>query len=235
MPRFSFLLRLLLFLIIPCIVIACGQHSRDGRVDRETNIRVINAIPDVPALDFYLDNKLYLSEVRYLENSGYSKEDTGGLGFQANISGTGTRLVDTSVGFSDNRDSTLLVFGRANDPSFLALRDDNDPASSDVGKIRIINAAFDYRRVDIYIVEGNQSIANLAPANDGIAYRDVSRYALLTDGTYSIIATTRGSKTPIATLSNVNIKGEGVYSLIIADGLPLSPSTHPKLVFLTDR
>ena len=211
----------------------CGQNSRGSNHDALSNVRIVNAVSDVDTLDFYLDNKLYFGNVGYLENSGYSTEDTNSHTFQVSITGTGTRLVSTSVSFADSRDQTLLVCGTASKPSFVNISDNNTPASSDVGKVRFIDTSLNTSKVDVYITKVGDSISALAPALKNVTFRQVSQYILLNQDTYTIAITTTGTKSVIASIPSTAISGNGVYSVLIADNG--GNAAGIKLVFLVDH
>ena len=134
---------LLIIITISLALLACGKNnSSNGANDLLTNVRIINAISDTPTLDFFLDNKLYQEKVGYLENTDYSEQSNQSQKFQVTISGTGTRLVDTTVSFSDSKDATLLIAGRKSDSSFIRISDDNSSASDKIAKIRFIHASY---------------------------------------------------------------------------------------------
>ena len=226
----------LLFLISLTLVcsIGCGRNNRfNGKRDRLGNVRIINAVSNVLALDFYLDSKLYLEDVGFLESNGYAEEKVGSHAFQVNIKGSGTFLIDTTAVLSDSSDTTLLVFGTVEKPVFRNLNDDNDPTSEEIARIRVLQTASSEKNLDVYILNSTQSIESTKPALDGLSYRTVSRYVPLLEDTYSLIVTERGSKNVIAEVSPTKLKGYSVYTLLISDSPGAVQPAHVTL--LTDR
>jgi hypothetical protein len=233
MKKYSRLSLLVITLLLATAFLSCGRNSANGNRDRETNIRFLNAVSDVESLDFFLDFKLYLPDVSYLESSPYDTYQTGGQKLQVNINGTGTRLVDTTIGLSDRRDTTIIVAGRKNNATLITARDDNDPASANIAKIRFINLAFAYNKLDLYIVNTGGSISTLAPTYANINYKRVGNYLVLDQGNYSVILTEVGSKTPIAQIPNTYFDGAAVYSVLAVDA---KGGNRPAgLLLLTDK
>jgi hypothetical protein len=233
MRRYSRLSLLIILTLLATTFLSCGRNNANGNRDRETNIRFLNAVSDVESLDFFLDFKLYLPDVGYLENSQYDTFQTGAQKLQVNINGTGTRLVDTTIGLSDRRDTTIIVAGRRNNATLITARDDNDPASSSIAKIRFINLAFAYNKLDLYIVNAGGSIDTLAPTYSNINYKSVGNYLVLDKGNYSVILTVAGSKTPIAQIPNTYFDGAAVYSLLAVDAK--GGNGPAGLLLLTDK
>jgi hypothetical protein len=233
MKKNLYLCFLLSLISLTIISSGCGRNNRNGNNDQETNIRFLNAVSNASSLDFFLDNKLYLQDVGYLENTSYSKESTQSQKLQVTISGTATRLVDTTLGFGDQRDSSIIISGTKNDSSLIVTRDDNSPASDNIAKIRFINLAYSYDKVDIYIVGKGQSIATLDPSFEKISYKRVSTYIVLDEGSYTVILTEAGSKAVVAQSTSSAFNGASVTTIIAADTKGgIKPA---KLLLLTDK
>ena len=218
--------------LILLLVSGCGSDANTGRNDRNTNFRFINSVSDVNSVDLYLDNKEYQTNVGFLESTGYSEESSGGHNLQVLISGTATRLVDTDTSFSDVRDQTLLVFGKKTTPSFLILRDDNEPSSDQTAKIRVIHASSNNRRVDAYVLSAGTSINSEQPSIDGFNFRQVSTYIALPKGQYDLTVTPENSKTIAAQSLNVTLDGESVYTILVSDSA--GGGQPPRIVVFKD-
>lgn len=224
MKKHTLLLSALLLSVTGC---SNGEH------DQTTNLRVINAVPDVASVDFSLDFKSFFDGVGYLESSGYTDIDDGQHILQATVTDGFTPLAESTTTFSDSIDYTLLVFGLSTNPSSLLLRDDNDPAGSEAAKIRLINVAQASRNVDVYVLKPNIDLLTAAPTEETLTYRQRTSYVASSSGQYVVTITPKNSKDILAQSPVTDFRGEGVYTILITDAP--GGTTPPGIVILTDR
>jgi hypothetical protein len=76
-------------------------------------LRFVNASPDSPALDVYL-NSLLLSNKAYKSVSGYARADSGAVTVKVNIAGTSTTLLNKTITLNARSVYTLYAYGLVN-------------------------------------------------------------------------------------------------------------------------
>lgn len=216
--------------VLSIVLIGCSAGSQS---DKKTNFRVINAVPDVASLDFFIDFKPYLNDIGYLESSGYSDIESDSHKITASVSGSFTPLVDTTATFSDKLDYSLFVFGPSTKSAYLLTQDDNDPPSEDTARVRVLNAASVNRSIDVYILGATENLLDSAPATKSLSYRTMSKYLLSSQGTYTIVVTDKGTKDVLGSLPAAEISGDSVYTVLVSDSAV--DGSKPKIVLLKDR
>jgi hypothetical protein len=87
--------------------------NNETAVAGKPKLRFINASPNSPALDVYL-NSLLLSNKAYKSVSGYARADSGTVTVKVNISGTSTTILNKTIALSSNSVYTLYAYGLVN-------------------------------------------------------------------------------------------------------------------------
>jgi hypothetical protein len=195
----------------------CGNNDNDlPERDGRTYLRLFNGVSDADGVDLILDGERLYNRLPYLSDTGYFRTDSEDRELTVVVTGTFTPLFSSTTTLNDNSDQTLLVFGTSDDPRGIIVNDDNEQPGGDVSKLRIIDLAQAVRSIDVYIVAVGRSIDNVAPTVSSLSSGAISPYIVSDDGTYDVIVTPRGEKSPLASKRHV-FAGDAVSSIVVAD------------------
>jgi len=213
----------LLFLCLLVVLPGCGGSGED---DDKTNLRFVNAVTGVDAVDLVVDLEIFFEDVKFLESSGYFSFDTEPHIFQITPSNSLTPIDETKTSLSEDVDFTYLAYGNSIDAEAMLLKDDNSSPGGDTFKIRSINVVPALRSLDVYIVADPDEISSVAPTEDGLSYKSASDYRVGSAGTYYVVVVD-GRTGRVVQTSDANVfEGGSVYTMIMAgDPLENEPLT----------
>ena len=202
-----------------------------------SQVRVVNAIPNAPSnVDVVINGSTLFKNAGFPSvspSSGYQSLSVGTEAIELLQTGTTNVVINSSVSLASGQ-STVLVAGLygatsgTNEPSLQAVSDNNSaPQTGDV-EFRIVDASPSApSSVDVYIVAPGTNIAPLSPNISALAYPHASSYQTLPTGTYSVVATTSGSKVPFVNQQYSLVAGQ-IRTLVIVDVSGSgSPSSTP--------
>jgi len=187
---------------------SCGSSN-------QAQIRVVHAIPDGPALDIDVNTTKVITNIAFggvqPTPPAYTKVASGNVTVQAFDTGTTTNPIFGTNGVTANLSGssqyTIVLAGFLNGlgnnaPAVLQKTDNNTAPTSGNVEFRIIHAApSSPGAVDVYIVPPGTDITQVNPPTiQGLVFQQASSpYTSVAAGTYSVIVTISGSKTPFIT------------------------------------
>jgi hypothetical protein len=201
---------------------ACGGDGDD--VGTELGIsnpqaRFINAVPAGPNLDYYLNTKIDASGVAYKGVTRYHDIGTGTQTASYDVSGTTATIASQSFGAANGHHYTTIALPSTS--SLISVIDDPYAKGllSDKARVRGFDASPNAQNVDLYVVPPGTDIGTQSPTLAGAAYQNASPASgqdsvYLNGGTYQVIVTAAGSKTPILTTAPVNLANNADWLLL---------------------
>lgn len=199
--------------LLPLVAALTALGIFTGCGTDHAKVRVVHASPDAPNIDVAVDGKTVVTNLAFGEvspASDYLTISSENRRVEVRPTGTTTDIINSTAGFSGNKEYTLIAAGFAalpagGDPAFdigaVLLTDDNSAPSSGNVKIRVVNAApldgTAANGVDVYIVAPATDIATLTPNISNLAYGQASGYQSVPEASNQIIFTDAGNKTPI--------------------------------------
>ena len=200
-------------------LVGCGSSSSDGTDTGTAKVRFVNLAPDASAVDVYIDGELEREAIPYGINDGYHSLDADVHAVRVTIRNTFTNLVDGDFSFDEGQDYTIFVTGRVDNTFGTVFLDDNDRASDDRVKLRIVHGVSESQDIDVYITSPNADIANSTPSLTNLGYRDGSVYLENVAGVYRIRATLSGSQTVVADSGAVSFDSGQVATAMVVESL----------------
>jgi len=220
-----------LALSLSLLLVAC---SSGGEGDGGTQLRIINAAPDAPAIDAFLEEDLFIEGRGYLTDSEYESIRSGSRILRVSISNSFTNLVNGSTFLDFDQDYTLIVMGRINDSVGVLVSDDNSSPNNDRAKIRIFNAiSADTADVDVYITSPGASLIGRLPNVEDLNPEEISAYLESVSGTYQIRVTPRDALDIVVDSGPVVLREGQVRTFVVADNL--GGGAPYRLLALRDR
>jgi Domain of unknown function (DUF4397) len=201
------------------VLSACGGGNSVGQELGITkpSVRYIHAIPSGPNVDFFNNGVIAQSNVAYSSVSAYNTFSSGATTFSYNATGTSAALATAPAFNAANGHlyTTLAIVGTSALPAIAVIDDPFDKGLlNNQARIRAFNGSYNANAlgpIDVYIVPvNNTSIASATPQMANVAY-DAAVPAsgqdsvYLDGGSYVIVITHAGSKTPIFTSAGVSL------------------------------
>jgi hypothetical protein len=208
-----------------------------------TQVRVIDASPDAPALDIYQNSpsqpaQAGLYNIGFGTVTSYIPLAPGAYTHAAFTAGTQQQLAQVRGAFSTGTQYTVLTGNIAANLQMSILRDQSTPAPAGQVALRFLGQATRAGTVDLYLVAPGASLASAAPIAASIGFGSNTGYLNAPSGTYSIVALPSGSHNlaaPAYTGSQVSYPGGAARTIILIDDLPPAqqPASAPSLQLIT--
>lgn len=173
--------------------------------------RFINAVPLGPNLDYYLNGKISTPNVVYKGVTRYADLDTGNQTASYTLAGNTTTVASQAFSTANGHHYTTIALPSTS--SAISVIDDpyDKGLLSDKARVRGFNASPNAQNLDIYVVNaGSTNIGASNPTLSNVAYQNAvpattQDSIYLSGGSYQVIVTTTGSKTPILTTPPVTL------------------------------
>ncbi|MBP0594248.1 DUF4397 domain-containing protein [Paraburkholderia sp. LEh10] len=190
------------------LMTACGGSSND--VGKEVGlqnplIHFVHAIPSGPTVDFLVNGAALQKSISYKNVTNFANINTGQTLVAYAPAGTTTALASgTFPDVAKGHEYTVIAVPGATAPDIGLIDDPFDKGLlSNSARVRAFNASANANNLDLYLVPAsNTNITTISPTMAGVSFRNAVPASGLdsiyvSGGTYVLIATTPGSKTPI--------------------------------------
>ena len=186
---------------------ACSKSSSDS----SSNARIIFANGSVGATSTTLSvNNTTLSNassVAYLGFTGYGAAPAGAATITASLTGVGA-LGTISTSLTANASYSVFDCGTVLADTLVLIADNLPSASNSYAYVRLVNTSSDTTATAITASAGNTTVGS------NIAYAAASGFTQVTPGSYTLTAFNVNKPANIATLSNTQLSGGKIYTLM---------------------
>jgi len=212
-PTVARLLALALAAAVLASMVVAGVGVAAAQEDEsETDLRVVHAVPDAPAVDVYVDGELVFENVSFGNESDYETVPTG----TQNVTVTPANDSETVV-FEEELDienqTTVALGGELDedgeDVRALARDDDAEPADNE-SAVRLAHLAPDAPAVDVTVNETGDVLF------DDVEFGNATAYETVPEGEYTLEirnATEDDDGEVVATV-NVTVEGGEAYTAV---------------------
>lgn len=202
-----------LALVAATALFACD----DDPVSPETSgrIRVLHAVADMATMDVLLNSTTYKNDLAFKSGDGYKEVATGANTVRLRVPDATTDLHTANVTVADGAHYTVLALGTQAAPQSVVLTDNNAAPAAGKVKLRFVHGAAALGAVDVYVLDDAEDLEEATPVKANLAAKASSDYIVRDAGTYVVIFTTAGAKTPVLTINSVQVAA-GKISTIVA-------------------
>jgi hypothetical protein len=186
-------------------------------------VSFVQATPDLPPVDFYLDNSIVnTTPLSFTNGFNYINAYTNTKAAYVYNHSTSAKLLTDSLHLKANTAYTLFLTNTAANPQFVLLTDTiSKPAANSAG-IRFINLSPDAPAVDFAITSGTVISSNQA-------FKSFTTFNPLPGNeSYTFVVKQAGTNTILATLPAVNINTGTTYTFWLG-GLAAGTTSADKL------
>ena len=192
-------------------------------VNTPSNVRVVHASPDAPAVDVIVNDDFeapFLANVPFPVASDFVPVEPGEYNVKVTAAGNaGAIVIDADVELPAGAETTVVAVGLLADIAPLLLADDRRGIATE-SRVRIVHGAPSAGEVDIYVTAVGAGIEGADPAIPGFDFLDDTGYLSLAPGSYDVTVTLAGTETVAIGPVSIDITAGGVYSTIARDPLP---------------
>jgi len=199
-------------LLLACSSLFTACNKDEAKVYAQLNI--VNASPDAPNLDFWIDDVKFNSSVLYFgAHEGYLPVVSGTkilkINTMVNVFNT---VIDSTVGkasmtLSDNKNHTLFVVDSFYKKSTLLVQDNFGTPNDGHAYFRFIQLAPNAPHVDVAIAGTNTLVYS------DLAFKDVTAFKDMYAGVYNLDVRSAGTNTVLYTLPAVVFNSGKVYTV----------------------
>jgi len=197
-----------------------------------SQVRVITASPDAPALDIYQGDSAMTFNLGSGTITSYISVAPGAYTINAETAGSRQVLSTAKATFAPSVQYTVLIGNAATNLQQLTLTDQSQPAPAGQVSLRFIHQATRTCAVDIYLVPAGQKLSITTPVVTGVAFGANTGYLNIPAGTYSFIMLPAGSVPNSSTVAaytgaQVTYSAGAARTIILIDQqVPTAPGLH---------
>jgi hypothetical protein len=185
-------------------------------------VSVFDASTNLPALDVYFNNnKVNWNPVTYGNGLSYVQAYSGLRTFNFYTYGEGGLLFTDTATLKVNNAYSLFLTGTTAKTDLVILNDNiNQPATNSAG-IRFVNLSPDAPAADLVLDSVRAT---------GIAYKGASQFVSIPGGKfYNLQVKQTGTNTVLATLNNVSLNANNVYTIMLTGLVSGTTSNNSEL------
>jgi hypothetical protein len=223
-------------LILPaCIVCmallfsSCLKNSVSNYAPPVSLVSFFQASPDETSLDIYFNsNKVNLSPIAYGTGLDYFRAYSGVRTINFYTSGVMNQVFSDTATLKPNLVYSLFLTNKPNQPELVLLNDTINQPQPNTASVRFVNLSPDAPNADL-VLNNVVTVTNKA-------YKGFSSFLPVTGNTaYNIQVKQAGTSTVLATLSNVTLNTNRVYTIIFS-GLVSGTTTadQPVIYYVTN-
>ncbi len=177
------------------LLAACGGGDDNDRT--KAKLRLVNASSAYAEIDLFVEDTLRQGSVGYGNTASYVEVDPGEADSKITRSGSTTALLSFTPGIERNKHYTVLAYGAEGALRQMLVDDNVGEPDSGRALLRVVNAAPDAGKLDIYLTAADEPLASAVPVQAGAEY-GVANGLLTVDSTsWRLRVTAAGSKTDL--------------------------------------
>jgi hypothetical protein len=195
---------------------SCGEVLELEGSSSDACVRLVNAAPDAPAVDVYLNEAQIGQNLEFGTATEYVMVPSGaGRGVRVTATGTPVEeaIIDTALDFEAGQAYEILVTGGGDDLEATITGTDLRPLAEGQARLRIIHASPDADAFDIGVAGSEENLF------EGINFRDATDYIVLDAGEYQLEVRPGGEDMTVALQTDATLE-EGVTYDLVALGRP---------------
>ncbi|MDB5017437.1 MAG: hypothetical protein JWQ84_2269 [Mucilaginibacter sp.] len=187
---------------------SCLKENKSTYTPPVALVTFIQASPDEPVMDFYLDNNMIpAGSINYGSNIDYFQAYTGKRTVYFYNTGTKTKIFSDTVTFNQNFAYSLFLANKPSSPELVVLTDSISRPDAGNASIRFINLSPDAPAVDLVVKGGSILVANKA-------YKGHSSFLPIPgDKIYTLEVHRAGTATVLATIPSLKLNSGFVYTV----------------------
>lgn len=195
----------------------CEKNDLYRATPMNSYVRILNASPNSPPIDIYLDNNLIVQNLAYKEFSRYLLFPAGNHNIKVYPSGQRVNpIIDSPISLPPGFAFNIAAIGSFPNITLYAIPEPTSPQNFGRACVRFINLSPNSPALDIRVQDGTKIFSN-------VKYEDYTTYACLLPGSYTFRIIPAGTNNVVFTIPNVQLmanKYYAIYTVGLAGGSP---------------
>lgn len=212
---------------VAATLLLVGCSSGDSTPMTPTSqIRVLHASPDAPAVDVTAGPTTLASNAAYKDATAFRTVPAGSTAVKVNVAGTSTTVINATVNLRSDKVYTVIAANAV--ASLEPLVIEEDPAAPPSGQVavRVVHAAPQVGAVDVYVTAPGASLTTATPTLAAVPFKGVSNRLTIPAATYQVRITAAGSKSAVFDSGSVALAaGSNLVLGAVAQDQGASPVT----------
>jgi len=203
----------ILFCLLSIALASCGHSSSNN-----ASLRLVNVIPDAPAISIQLGtNPPLITGMQFEQLTQYQTVGAGSQDFMVSANGGASFAINETLSMNGGS-YTYIVFGPIVSATGLLVNENNFPTpNSGAFNFRVINVAAGIGPVDLYLTPLGTDINTTSPTVPDVALGQIGSFVNVNAGTLELRATATGTKniiydTPVQTFASGSTYEAVVYT-----------------------
>lgn len=194
---------------------ACG-----GGNDKQTQIRLLNASPELATADLAVDKDTVSRQVPALTLGAYADRGDGPVSLQVRNSSGSATVASSPATLKADSHYTVIVYGAPGAMRTSLLEEQQEEPTSGHAKLMVLNLAPDAGPVDIFLTDPVAALDAVQPFATGVAAGGSSGFLTRDSGTYRLRVTGAGKRDDIRLdLPAVTLDSAKVSTLVLRGGV----------------
>jgi hypothetical protein len=187
---------------------SCFKNDNNVYIPPAAYVSFIQASPDAPALDFYLNtSKVNSIPINFSNTVDYIKAYTGVRTANFYAAGTMNKIFSDTVQLNPNVGYSLFLVNTVAHPAVVLLTDSISKPATGNASIRFVNVSPDAPAVDLAIKDSTALISNKA-------FKGYSQFMPIKGSkTYTFEVRQHGTNTVLATLTGAQLNTGSIYTV----------------------
>lgn len=184
--------RIVLLCLLSLIVASCSKSGGSSGA----RIRVMNAIPNAPAISLTLDtDSALVTNLQFQGLTQYLSTGSGSREFKVSANGGASFVIDTTLNLNSGTDYTYVVYGPVAAATGLLFADSGlaNPNSGDF-LFRAANTAAGVGTIDVYLTPPGTDLNTTLPTIGNVGFGSLSGIATVAKGIYEVRVTAANTK-----------------------------------------
>ncbi len=164
-----------------------------GTSESGSQLRIIQASPDAPGLDFYANSTILTNNIGFGYVSTYVPVNPGTYTISADTAGSTQALASVKQAFLTGTQYTVLVGDDGASLQETVLQDQSQPAPTGQIALRFIDQASVVGALDLYLVPAGKKITAVTPLVTNLMFQNTPTYLNVPTGTYTLVIVPTGT------------------------------------------
>ncbi len=171
-----------------------------------SNLMVVHASPDAPAVDLLLDGTLVGRDLAFPNATAYLGAPAGSRNVRVNVAGTTTTVINATLNLQPNASTTVFACDSVTKIAPLVLSDDLTPPAANKAHVRFVHLSPNAPAVDVAVQGGPVLFGNTA-------FKGYSSFAPVAAGTYDLEVRLAGTGTVVLPLPGITLQAGKIYTV----------------------
>ena len=168
-------------------------------------LRLLHAVPQAPAVNVYINNKLVANKLTYRNFTSYFPISADNLQIKVYSADSKQLLLSTTANIPDNTIFTFPLIGQLPEISLLTVEDPRIPIRPTRAYFRFGHLAPTAPAVDVTFADGTELFKN-------VSYKQVTDYISLSPGTYTLELRPAGTDQVVLYVPNITLTPNRFFS-----------------------